>query len=408
MPRKRNLDSGTSEQKKRALVPGDEHIYGEGSTFVRKDGRVCAAVCLPDGGRKYLYLRKGEGDRDFLKRIEKARNSAEQYLPIPPDRLTVGQFLDQWYEITAPTLTSNTRASYRGRLARIKPFLARRRLIALNAMEIQAAVSALSGRFSPSTIRGSRALIHRALNDAVSWGLLPRNPADAVKSPPIPKKPLQILTRDQVQQLIRETKGHHYHALWVLMVTTGLRLGEATGLRWRDVDLRVGRLAVQVSLGRIPGEGMSLADTKTSSSRRVVELAPDVATLLRQHRVQQGKQRLSMGPAWRSTDDLVFTNLAGAPIDPANIHKVWDRTLRRLGLPTVNPHDLRHTAASLLLGRNVHPKKVQEMLGHSSIRTTIDLYSHLMPSMHSQVADEMQSLFETPSETASGTPSEAN
>ena len=149
---------------------------------------------------------------------------------------------------------------------------------------------------------------------------------------------------------------------------------------------------------------MNLADTKTASSRRVVELAPDVVSILRQHKVQQSRQRLSMGPTWQSSEDLVFTNLAGAPIDPANIHKVWDRTLNRLGLPNVNPHDLRHTAASLLLGRNVHPKKVQEMLGHSSIRTSIDLYSHLMPSMHSEVADEMQTLFDS----ASRAPSEAN
>lgn len=357
----------------------------------RNAGYYVGTLPLATGGRKYVYRRT---EAELIAEMNRLRGELARGELAPTERMTVAAYLEQWLDGVLPSVGYNSRASYRQRVARllVNSRIGRVRLSALTAMDVQRALAALSPRYAPETVRQSRSILCHALSDAVRWGVIPRNVAELTASPKVPKTEPAALSEEQVQLLIEGTRTDYYHPLWCLIVTTGLRLGEATGLKWRDVDLKRGRLSVGRKLYREKGRGMQLAETKTSGSRREVRLAPWVSELLRCHRAGQAELKLHCGAGW-NRGDLVFVNSNGNGIDPSNLHKVWDRTLARLGLPELDIHDLRHTVASVLLRRGVHPKKVQALLGHSSIRTTMDRYSHLIPADADQAAEEMEALF---------------
>lgn len=176
------------------------------------------------------------------------------------------------------------------------------------------------------------------------------------------------------------------------MVTTGLRVGEATALRWEDIDLDAGAAMVRQTLHRQRGQGMVIGPPKTDRSRRRVYLATNVVVALRQRQWAQKEEALASGRSWAATE-LAFTTVEGTPFDPGYLLQELHCLLKRADLPTIRVHDLRHTAATYLLSTGTHPKVVQEMLGHSSITLTMDTYSHVLPAMHRQAASEMDALF---------------
>jgi integrase len=179
--------------------------------------------------------------------------------------------------------------------------------------------------------------------------------------------------------------------LYVVALTAGLRLGELLALRWRDVDLQAGMLQVRGTLQRA-GSDLVVAEPKTAHSRRQVALATTAVEALRRHRVTQAEERLRLGAAWQDLD-LVFSSEAGGYIDESRLRRnsFWP-LLERAGLPRIRFHDLRHTAATLMLRRGVHPKIVAEMLGHAQVSVTLDLYSHVTPTMQREAAEAMDAL----------------
>jgi integrase len=203
---------------------------------------------------------------------------------------------------------------------------------------------------------------------------------------------MHTLTEEQVGRLFQATRGHRLHALWILLATTGLRLGEALGLLWTDIDVSGGRLVVSRALQRQPGVGYVFVEPKTTRSRRTVYLAPGTLTALTEHRRRQAEDQLGAGPDWNTTG-LVFASPIGRPVDGTWTTKRFHRALDQAALPRIRIHDLRHTAATHLLNRGVHPKVVQELLGHSTISLTLDIYSHVAPALHAEVATHMQALF---------------
>lgn len=189
---------------------------------------------------------------------------------------------------------------------------------------------------------------------------------------------------------MRALQGDRLHALYVVAVSTGLRQGELLALRWGDVDLAGGALAVRATLQRTKEEGYVLRAPKTKQSQRRIILGTVATAALRAHRARQAEERLALGEAWDASLDLVFPNTLGRPMDGTNLlHYHFYPLLKRSGLPRIRFHDLRHTAATLLLGRGVNPKIVSEMLGHASISITLDVYSHVLPAMQAQAAAAM-------------------
>jgi len=203
---------------------------------------------------------------------------------------------------------------------------------------------------------------------------------------------MQTLTEEEVGRLFQASRGHRLHALWVLLATTGLRIGEALGLLWSDVDFASGRLVVNRALQRQPGVGYVFVEPKTAKSRRTVYLAQGTLASLAEHRRRQREDQLAAGSEWNNSG-LVFATPVGRPVDGTWAIKWFHRALDQGGLPRVRIHDLRHTAATHLLRRGVHPKVVQELLGHSTISLTLDTYSHVAPALHAEVAKHMQVLF---------------
>jgi integrase len=243
---------------------------------------------------------------------------------------------------------------------------------------------------TPASTHYVHRTLRRALGQAERWKLVTSNVA-AVVTPPRPeRREMQTLTAEQVRRLL-DLAPDRDRPLYLLAVSTGMRLGELLALRWADVDLDTGSLRVVASLRHLSGEAATFAPPKTARSRRRVELSASVVAALSAHKVATIEERWRAGQLWQD-HDLVFPNVFGRPRSGSNIVRAFHPLLASAGLPRIRFHDLRHTAATLMLGRGVHPKLVSDMLGHASVGITLDTYSHSLPSMHREAAQVMEEL----------------
>ena len=365
--------------------------HNEGNIKQRADGLWEARVSLPGGKRKSYY---GKTRREAQDKLRTALKGLDDGLNLSAGRQTVGQFLDQWLSASVkPSVKARTHEGYASIVrVRVAPRIGRLPLAKLSALDLQGLYAALGETgLSNRSIHHTHRCLHIAFGQAVRWNLIVRNPCDGV-TPPRPERPeLRVLSQTEARILLDATRDHRMHALYALAVTTGMRQGELLGLRWDDLDLDGGRLAVRRALQRRGSAGFVFTEPKTSRSRRTVMLGHLAIAALRDHRKRQLEERLFAGATWRD-QGLVFTNRTGGPLDPSWQTATFKAALGKAGLPAVRFHDLRHTAATLLLSRGVHPKVVSEMLGHSGIALTLDTYSHLVPVMHAEAAAAMDDM----------------
>lgn len=239
-----------------------------------------------------------------------------------------------------------------------------------------------------STVHHLHGVLHRALKDAVQLGLVQRNVTEQVRAPRRQRTEMTVLSEEQGNRLLAATRGDRFEALFVLALTTGMRQGELLALKWRGLDLDGGSLQVRATL-QYTVDGYRFSEPKTALSRRQIALPQMAIEALKLHHARQAEERLRLGPAWNDLD-LVFPNTIGHPMDGIHLlQRHFHPLLDKAGLPRMRFHDLRHTAATLLLGRGINPKIVSEMLGHSQIGITLGLYSHVTPHMQQQAADAM-------------------
>jgi integrase len=363
----------------------------EGSIYRRKDGRWAASLSLGNGRRKTFYAQTRQ---EASAKLTAALRNCQLGVPPSDSSQTVGQYLTNWLERSVrPSVRPRTHESYDLNVRRLAPHLGRYRLSALSPAAIEGSYGALlEAGLSRRSVEQAHAVLHRALAQAVKWGLLGRNPSQAVNVPRPQRREMRTFDEEQVRRLFEATADHRLHGLWVLLVTTGLRLGEALGLRWEDIDLTAGRLVVKRALQRQREAGLVFVEPKSAKSRRTVHLAGGTVATLREHRRRQLVERLHAGPAWQD-HDLAFCREDGRPLEPSGVAERFREALKVADLPRLRVHDLRHTAATLLLGRGVHPKVVQELLGHSTISLTLDTYSHVTPALHAEVATHMDAIF---------------
>lgn len=250
----------------------------------------------------------------------------------------------------------------RGRLACSPKFIGRLRLGRLGPFHLEHLYAErIKAGLSPTTVLQLHRLLHHALRDAVRWSLVLRNVSELVTPPRRARYDFRVLSSDQARAFLQAVKGDRLEALYVVAITTGMREGELFGLRWTDVNLRTGWLRLTRQL-------------KTKSSRRQVLLPRIVVEALTAHDERQAQERELVGTAWED-NGLVFPNTIGRPINVSNfLPRDFYPLLERAGLPRMRFHDLRHSAATLLLELGIHPKVVSEMLGHSQIGITLDLY----------------------------------
>jgi integrase len=222
--------------------------------------------------------------------------------------------------------------------------------------------------------------------------MISRNAADAVKAPRPAPEEMHPLSPDKSRKLIEAVRGDKLEALYVLTVQTGMRQGELLALKWEDVNLNEGVIRIRRTLVRSGGR-VALGEPKTKGSRRTVYLTDAAVEALKIHLEQQLEDIERLGDLYRD-DGLVFTSGVGTLINPTNLRRrSFARLLKRAGLPNIRFHDLRHTCATLLLSRNVHPKYVQELLGHATVAITLDTYSHMIPGMGNHTARAMEDVF---------------
>mgnify|MGYP000250479309 CR=1 FL=1 len=238
------------------------------------------------------------------------------------------------------------------------------------------------------TVNYIHTILHRALKDAVRWGRLARNPADAADPPRGAQKSDGVHSWDSatLRSFLAASKADddRLHALWVLLATTGMRRGEALGLRWSDVDLDAGRARVVQTILQVRSN-VSIGEPKTARGRRPVSLDRATIAVLRAHRHRTAQERLLVGPDF---DDLglVFHQPNGGWLRPDAVSATFLRRTRTYGLPRLTLKGLRHTWATLALETGVHPRVVQERLGHSTIAITLGIYSHVSPILHDEAA----------------------
>ncbi len=358
---------------------------GYGAVYWRPDGRWEGQIRIPGGRRRSFYARTR---REVIRRLTEARWALGQGLPVSAGTTSLATFFDRWLAVTRPRLQPTTMRAYAIGVRRLTPFLGRIPLRAITPGMIESTYASLLGLgLSDRTVEQAHAVLHRALDQAMHWGVTSRNPAELVTPPRPRRREMTALSRSQLRHFLEVTSGTRWHGLWTLLGTTGLRLGEALGLTWRDVDLETGKLIVQRSLQRQPGGGLVFVPPKTERSRRTVHL-PELARLaLLAQRQKQPCSAVNGG-----CRDLVFLSLRGGPVEPSEINHALTKELHRAGLPHIRVHDLRHTTASILLEAGTHPKIVQDLLGHSTIRLTLDTYSHLTPPLHQASAHTMDAV----------------
>ncbi len=406
---------------------------GEGSVYpVDDDGhrwRGALTWTEPDGTRHRRVV-QGQTSKDAREKLDKLRDELRLGTIAPAGRgITVGEYLADWIEREKAHVRPST---WRSREMHVRcylvPTLGRRALSRLSPADVERALARFlqSGRpvlpnerrlgrrpkdpnkrppeaetagavklpkrhepVSALTARHVRATLRIALAAAVREGRLGRNVAADARPPYVAHRPVTYLNAADVRKLLDATHGHPYGPLYALAASTGLRLGELLGLAWSDVDLEAATLTVRRSLAVAHDGGWQLAAPKSARSRRTIPL-PSIAreALTRRQTTQEG-EREAAGSAWQDRDDLIFTDALGRAMRPEGVSAAFQKTRAAAGLPAVRFHDLRHSAATLMLAEGVPLAVISEWLGHAGIAITAQHYAAVVPQLRQEAADAM-------------------
>jgi len=365
---------------------------GEGTITRRKDGRWEARYyvqAVNGAKRKVLYGKTRAEARD---KLAKALSDRIDGIVYDDENMTLGEYLDVWL---GGSVFGSVRQSTYDRDTNlvnnhIKPVLGGLQLKKLNSAQVQSFYrSRLDAGLSGSTVHKMHDILRRSLAQAMKWHLVPRNVVEAAKPPRPAPKEMKALSADEARRLLEAAVEDRLEALYVLAIHTGMRQGELLALRWQDVDLENAVVSVRRTLTRSGGK-VVFSEPKTKKSRRSIRLTPQAVKALRRHLKRQLRDIEILGDRYQD-QGLVFTTDTGGPINPSNLRqRNFAPLLKQAGLPHMRFHDLRHTCATLLLSRGVHPKFVQELLGHATIAITLDTYSHVLPSMGDATAKAME------------------
>ncbi len=369
--------------------------HNEGSIYQRSsDGRWVGSVHLgwDESGRrrKVVY---GKTRTEVNQKISKILADHRNGLPVQTAEKTVAAFLDEWLEQSVkPSVRPRTYDSYKLIVTlHLKPALGKHKLPKLTQQHIMALMAdKRTAGSSERTIAYIRAVLRIALNQAMRLDLVHRNVAALVKPPTVPQYEATALDGAQALQLLDQVSSDRLEALYGVALSLGLRQAEAFGLRWHDIDLDAGVLTVRYQLRVIKGEP-TFVEPKSRRSRRTVTLPAPVLALLKRHRKKQVVEQLE-ATRWHD-HQLVFCTPIGTPLDDSNVRKQFAAHLAAADLPPMRFHDLRHSAASLLAARGVSQRVVMEILGHTQMATTSNVYTHVTSNSMKEATDRMADLF---------------
>jgi integrase len=371
---------------------------------IRKRGnKWCFVIDIgrdPENGRRKQksfsdFKTKKEAERAMTAKI----HELNQGIFVEPAKITLEDFLKRWLEDYA--LINCAPRTFEGYEYIVRkhliPSLGKITLNLLKPMHIQKYYSEKlnSGRIdgkgglSARSVLHHHRLLHEALEHAVKRQIIPVNPVRAVSSPKPQRKQMNVLTREEILQLLKAAEGTRFYEPIFFAVNTGMRRGEIFALRWSDIDFENQIISVRQTLHRLKGKGFIFRNTtKTDGSRRSIAVSQSVINMLNRIKKKQAEQKIALGPAYQDYN-LVFCKTDGSPYNLDHFSREFGHFVRRTDLPYVRFHDLRHTHATLLLQQGEHPKVVSERLGHSTITITMDLYSHVLPNMQKEAAQKL-------------------
>jgi integrase len=345
-----------------------------------------------NGRRKFFYGATAEA---VTNKLVPAQHAVRQGRRLPSDRLTVSAFLDQWLADIAASVKPTTHRSY-SELVRLhlRPALGTRVLSRLEPSHVQALFTErLAAGHTPRRVQMMRDVLRAALNRAVRWELVSRNVASLAVAPRVLTREIVPLSPEGAADFLAAATGSPFEHLYIVLLTTGLRLGEALALGRADIDLVVRKLLVNHTLEWLPNQPWRIAEPKARSARRIVPLIAPAVSALRAQRATQNEWRLKAGEEWKD-HGLLFTDALGEPLRHRAIHKEFKRIVRTAGLPSSHrPHDLRHTAATYLLSVGVATRVVMEILGHSTLAMTTR-YQHVLSPMVTDAGTRLEGFFE--------------
>lgn len=367
---------------------------GEGSVYMRKDGRAAASV-MYEGKRITKY---GKTKKEAREKLDAYLADLKSGRVVVGPKQTVKQYLEHWLEnehrlkIGIVSLTQ-----YRSTLrAHLIPAFGHLHLDQLTREHVQKFyVEKLDSGLAPNTIHAIHAPLAAALGDAVKNGLLARNVCENVVLPRKGKKKHNVLTKEQAACLVNAARGRRLWFLLLIAITTGARVGELLALHWEDIDVNNLRIHIHRTVSRVPRMGyVERSQPKTLSGRRKVILSQVVIDGISEQKAYIEVIRKRAGDRWNNNLDLVFPNKNGGYMNREQVQAELRRILADVGLDSRKFHQLRHSAATILFAAGVNPKVVQEMLGHSNITMTLGLYGDVLPDMQQEVADIMDDIFE--------------
>ena len=369
---------------------------GNGSIRQRSDG-TWEARCYVNGKRKSFYAEK---QTEVLKKMREAMKMQDDGLIFEPTRVSLSHWLDIWLEeYVKPSNKPLTYSTYKSSIdSRIKQYLGKIKLTALNATQIQSFYNSLfrNDNLSPKTIKNMHGILHKALQQAIRLRYIGFNPCDSCTLPRIEKNEIKPLTEKEIEMFLQEIKkGEPLKDLFTVALFTGMREGEICGLSWKDVDFKSGTITVRQQLCKEKTKGGSfyIATTKNSKARTLT-VAPFVIDILLQVKKEQFKNSLLVGSDWQNKFDLVFTNELGKHVVPQTANKRFKSIARKIGRADARFHDLRHTYAVTSLQEGDSVKTVQENLGHATASFTLDVYGHVSEKMKKESAMRMQAYFD--------------
>lgn len=365
----------------------------KGHVRERSPGRWAIVIDTRDASGKRKRKWHSFAGNKRAAQVECARlvSEAKRGTALDPTRVTVREFLERWLEHQATQVSPRTIEIYRENVQfLILPTLGAIQLAKLKPEQIAKAYSdaLLTGRkkgggLSPRSVLMMHRTLSQALKQAIVWNLLAVNPAASCKPPRTERKEMKVLDMGTTAALIEHAQGGRLHMPIVLFALCGLRRAEVAAIRWNRIDLDSGVLSVSTSIEQT--EHGTREKPPKSGRGRTVALPSIVVEELRRHRLKQAEDLLRLGV--RQTDEThICLREDGSPWPPRLITHAFIRLIKSSGLPRVRLHDLRHGHATHLLTKGVHPKVVQERLGHASIVLTLDTYSHVIPSMQDDAA----------------------
>jgi integrase len=344
-----------------------------------------------------------DGKRRQASKTYRTRKEAERALAawlveidrgtaIEPSTVTVGELLELWLRDEAAH--------------RVRPSTLEDYALTIHKHIMPAIGSVTAQKLQPTTVQtfysdklaagtGARTvqLCHLRLSQALKWavrmGIVGRNVVELVKPPTAASRTPTVWTPEQAHRFL-DHAGDDWRPLFDLMLATGVRRGEALGLRWSDVDVEAGTIQIRQSVGILHGQP-SVSEPKTRSAQRAIPLPVETVAMLRKHRIRQNEHRLKFGPLWEDRD-LVFPNAFGGYLHPCNVDRAFQRIIRTAGVPRLRIHDLRHTYATWALSAGEPPTDVSRILGHARVSITMDIYSHAIPNKRERVSSTIGSL----------------